>query len=73
MKTHSLRVLLLATASALAACGDNSGARLDGPISTTAVADREILNNTSDTALPIPLDGTIRDDDLSDSALPMSL
>jgi hypothetical protein len=71
--TISLRIGVPIMIAALAACGGGNGSG-DGPLSTTAVTDREINLNTSDTALPVPINGSdIADNDQSDSALPMSL
>ena len=73
-RTTMLKPAFLLAAITLAACSGSGGGGTAAPLSTTATADQQINANTSDTALPVPINGgDIADNDLSDSALPMAL
>lgn len=74
--TTMLKPALLLAALMLAACsgGGGDGGTAAAALSTTAIADQQINASTSDTSLPVQINGgDIADNDLSDSALPMAL
>lgn len=68
MKPAALAALLLATA-----CGGGGGAPAPVPSAVDNVAEREILANTNDTALPISVDQGIEEEALSETALPVPI